>query len=149
MAEATLHKAVVKLLRLAAHKDVIWYHVPNGEKRSAVTGARLKALGVIAGVADLAFVISFGRAAFLELKAPNGRRSQGQLDFADACERAGALYRVVDNIGDVIRVLCEWGVIRSTITPATAGREGRGAQAVKSASRRRVPLNTRASGASA
>ncbi len=123
--EATLQRAIVELLRKAAHGDVLWFHVPNGEHRNAVTGARLKSLGVRPGVADLAFVLPGGRAAFLELKRDNGRQSQSQRIFESDCERSGAYYEVARNIDEAIGILRAWRVINSNTTAAA----GRGAEA--------------------
>lgn len=145
--ESDLHKAVVSLLRKAAPHGVIFFHIPNGEKRSAITGARLKKLGVRPGVADLGFVMAGGRAAFLELKRPGGRLSPDQRLFAAECDLAGAFYAVVDNIDAAVAVLKEWRILNNAILPAAAGREGRGATG---AGRRRAPTtNTRVSGVSA
>lgn len=40
------------------YPELRWlFHVPNGEQRSAITGARLKAAGVKPGVADLLWLV--------------------------------------------------------------------------------------------
>lgn len=56
------------------------FAVPNGGRRDAVTGARLKAEGVIAGVSDLIFLKSnalYG-ALLIEFKDEKGRQSPEQ-----------------------------------------------------------------------
>lgn len=56
------------------------FAVPNGGRRDAVTGARLKAEGVVAGVADLILLKSNRRhgALLIEMKTAKGRQSDSQ-----------------------------------------------------------------------
>lgn len=60
--------------------------IPNGGRRDAVTGARLKAEGVVAGVADLVLFVPRGSygALCLEMKTKAGRQSQAQKEWAAA-----------------------------------------------------------------
>ena len=62
------------------------FAVPNGGRRDAVTGARLKAEGVIPGVADLILLKPNRRygALLVEMKTPLGRQSQGQRRWQQA-----------------------------------------------------------------
>lgn len=53
------------------HLRKLLYHVPNGEKRDKITAARLKALGVVAGVTDLQFHFR-SKSYFFEAKRPDG-----------------------------------------------------------------------------
>ena len=56
------------------------FAVPNGGRRDAVTGARLKAEGVVAGVADLVLLKRnrcFG-ALLIEMKTMKGRQNDSQ-----------------------------------------------------------------------
>lgn len=79
------------------------FAVPNGGRRDAVTGARLKAEGVMAGVADLILLKSNARhgALLIEMKAPGGRQSQAQRDWQAAVTAAGeyryAVCRTLDD----------------------------------------------------
>ena len=56
------------------------FAVPNGGRRDAVTGARLKAEGVIAGVSDFILLKSNRRygALLIEMKRKDGRQSASQ-----------------------------------------------------------------------
>lgn len=59
------------------------FAVPNGGRRDAVTGAKLKAEGVIAGVADLILLVpckGFG-ALLVEMKTSKGKQSQAQKEW--------------------------------------------------------------------
>ena len=56
------------------------FAVPNGGRRDATTAAKLKAEGVVPGVADLVLLISnrdYG-ALLIEMKTPKGRQSDSQ-----------------------------------------------------------------------
>jgi hypothetical protein len=108
--EHSLHKYVVDLLRYAARSDVVYFHPPNGEWRSAGTGGRLKAMGVVAGVSDIVIVVG-GRAKFLELKTAKGRQSAEQKAFADWARSAGAEYGLVRSPEEARARLEEWGAL--------------------------------------
>jgi hypothetical protein len=108
--EQTLQRQVVAFLNATA-PNCIFYHVPNGGGRSRVEAAILKGLGVRAGVPDLAFVLADGRAAFIELKADNGRQSPAQALFQMECERMGVPYAVCRSLAEVQGTLDGWRVI--------------------------------------
>lgn len=109
--EERLQIAIVQHLRIRAPKNVIWFAVPNGEKRSKRTAGRLKAQGVVAGIADLAFVLPDGRAAFMELKAEKGRMSPAQLSFQSQCSEMEVPYAVSANLDQALSILEAWGVL--------------------------------------
>lgn len=65
------------------------FAVPNGGRRDAQTGARLKEEGVLAGVADLILLKSnrhYG-ALLIEMKTPTGRQSTAQRTWASDITR--------------------------------------------------------------
>lgn len=110
--EQAVHEGVVQLLRFTAAPGTVWYHPANGEARTAVTGARLKRMGVRPGVADLALVLPGGRAAFLELKSSTGRQSPSQREFEAEVIAAGSLYAVASSVDGAREILREWGAVR-------------------------------------
>ncbi len=72
----------------------LMFAIPNGEARSIVTGARLKATGVKAGVPDifLPAVTACSPGLYLELKRSGGTISKVQLEWIAALREEG--YRV-------------------------------------------------------
>lgn len=82
--EDDIQREVLQWLRVA-HRKVYdcTIHVPNGGRRNLREAARLKTLGVRAGVPDLLcfWPAPSYRGAALELKAPKGRTRPGQLDW--------------------------------------------------------------------
>jgi hypothetical protein len=112
MSEFALQCFAASLLRYSAARGVIWYAVPNGEARSATTGARLKKSGVRPGVADIALVLPPGQAAFMELKWKAGKLSPAQKKFQADCETSGALHAVARTSDEVRAVLAGWGALR-------------------------------------
>ena len=113
MTELTLQKFAVALLRSSAAPGVIYFHCPNGAPTSARTGARMKAMGLLAGVADLVIVRPGGLVYFLELKTAKGSLSIAQRAFRDACEANGVPYAVAYSPERVEAVLRGWDVLRS------------------------------------
>jgi hypothetical protein len=116
--EESIHCAVVELLRLKAHRDLIWFHPANGEERRLTVAVRLKRMGVVAGVPDLAFVLPDGRAAFLEVKTRNGRFSPEQMAFRGRCKAVGAPFAIARSVDEAERVLASWGALRVRVRQA-------------------------------
>jgi hypothetical protein len=56
------------------------FHVDNNSWNQVI-GAKKKALGVCAGVADMIYVLPNGRVVFLETKIPGGSQSEVQKEF--------------------------------------------------------------------
>ena len=107
--EETLQRAAVTYLRLLENQGkLLFYHPPNGGRRSKSEGARFKAAGVKPGVSDLAFVLPGGQAAFIELKAPGGRLSPSQKDFIERVEGFGALTAVCNTFDQVVEAVDSW-----------------------------------------
>lgn len=112
--EEQIQRAIVQWARLQLIPEVIFFHVPNGEKRSLATGARLKAMGVLAGVPDL--VLMWGgidchpRILFVEVKTPKGRVSRAQKEFVPLAGYVGAKWEIARSLGDFIAICGAHGV---------------------------------------
>jgi hypothetical protein len=112
--EFRLSCVVADWLALALPCNSLWSHLPFGENRDAVTGARLKRMGTARGWPDyLIFTrndkheaVSFA----LELKAEKGRQSPEQKAFQSAFEDMGHVYAVCRSLADVEAVLRLYGV---------------------------------------
>ena len=118
--EATsLHIPLVAMLRWCVRPDVIWRHYPAGELRDKRTAAKLKAMGVLPGSADLEFFYRNAAGApcllFLELKLPGRKCSEAQMGFALAMKLLGAEYEVACSIDEAIGVIGKRGLIRSNV----------------------------------
>jgi hypothetical protein len=111
--ELQIQISLVARLKLQASPGVVFFHVPNGEVRNKVTAAKLKAMGVLPGVADLLFFWKAEglRALFLELKSRKGRQSQPQRLFQDRSEFIGIYYECTDNIDEAIAILTKYGIL--------------------------------------
>jgi len=111
MSEFDLQRFTVQLLTFKARRTCMFFAVPNGEYRSKRTGAKLKAMGVRAGVADFALTLPGGHSAYLELKSDKGRLSPEQRAFREAAEAAGAFYAVASTPEQVQEILAGWGAL--------------------------------------
>lgn len=107
--EHRLQVSCVKWFRLAhARLSSRLFAVPNGGYRDSVSGARLKAEGVLAGVADLILLVRNGRygALLVEMKTPTGRQSSAQkawqADIASRGEYAYVICRSLDEFKNVV-----------------------------------------------
>lgn len=85
---------------------LLLFAVPNGGARDAVTGARLKAEGVVAGIADLILLTpsadGSAHSLCLELKTASGRQSDSQREFQAAAAAAGNRYVIIRSLDDFI-----------------------------------------------
>ena len=118
----SLHIPLVAMLRWCVRPDVIWRHVPNGEHRDPRTAAKLKAMGILPGSADLEFHWCEAdgggktrRLLHLELKVRGRRQSATQAAFALAMRLLGDDYCVARSIDEAITILGERGLIRSNV----------------------------------
>lgn len=107
--EETLQREVVRYCR-TRWADLLVWHTPNGGRRTAAEAGIFRALGVLAGVPDLAAVIApAGRIEFLELKAAGKKLTDRQIEFALLAEARGARVLVADTFELARAVVDGWG----------------------------------------
>ena len=119
--ELQIQIALVERLRLLARKDCVWYHVPNGEHRDKRIAAKLKAMGVMPGVADLVFHWPYQQTLFLELKRGNGALSAAQTHFQNTVTLIGWNYAVARTIDQAVEILTDHGILRPEATVSGGG----------------------------
>ena len=103
--ESTLQRACVTWFRLAHRRySGVFFSVPNGGARSAVTGAILKAEGVLAGVADLLLLVPSREyhGLCIEMKTAKGRQSTTQKQWERAVTLQGYKYIVCRSFADFV-----------------------------------------------
>jgi VRR-NUC domain len=108
-AEARVVAGVVDYVRWVA-PEVLIFHVANGGLRSKPEAARLKWMGVLAGVPDLILVLPAGRTAFWEVKTPKGGPSEEQKAFIRRATELGHSCGIVRSIEDARRELAALGI---------------------------------------
>lgn len=108
MSESAIQRQLLDYMAKACPKAII-FAVPNGERRDKITGARLKAQGVLAGAPDL-IISNNGIIAFVEVKTDKGRPSKAQIEFRDRCAEQRLPYAVVRGIGDLQAFLEDIGI---------------------------------------
>lgn len=90
--EDAIQMALLEWLRLHDHRAwELTHHSPNGGARSAITGARLKALGVRRGFPDLTLWLPRGgfHGLAVELKTAKGRPTSEQLAWLNHMSAIG------------------------------------------------------------
>lgn len=127
-AETELHFVAWKMICAYRRRDVLAFHVPNGEKRDPRTAAKLQAMGVRPGVSDFVVIVA-GRVHFIELKTTKGALSADQRVFLADAETAGCCTHVVRSLDELAGVLNAIGALRVRLTPSPV-RGGLGAQPV-------------------
>ena len=83
------------------------HHIPNGGSRSAREGAKLKRMGVLAGVSDLHLPVPHSgyHSLYIEMKAGDGRLQQSQKSFLHAAAAWGNCCIVCYTAEDAIEVI--------------------------------------------
>lgn len=125
--ELSFHLQAWKLICAYKRRDVLAFHVPNGEKRDRRTAARLQAMGVRPGVSDFLVIVA-GRLHCIELKNENGRLSAEQRVFLADAETAGCHAHVARTMDELSGILNAIGALRVRLTQPVHG--GHGAQPV-------------------
>jgi hypothetical protein len=106
--EAREQAAMVEYVRWVK-PEILIFHVANGGLRSKTEAARLKWMGVLAGVPDLILILPKGRCAFWEVKW-KGELSPEQRDFIKRLTELGHSWAVVRSIDDARRELAALGI---------------------------------------
>ena len=110
-AEHKLQCACVRWFRLKFPKlRNILFAVPNGGRRDAVTGAKLKEEGATSGVSDLILLRSnrFYGALCVEIKKPGGYQSPAQKEWQKDAEANGAKYVVCRSLDEFMKVVTDY-----------------------------------------
>lgn len=117
--EDSLSIAVAEFLR-TAKPECMWWHSPNGGRRNAREAARLKRMGVLAGVPDYIFILPDNNVGFIELKLAktihHDRTYQSKVQKEFEAEYRSLvepydLYEVCRSLDEVKETLTGWGLL--------------------------------------
>lgn len=88
----------------------ILFAIPNGGRRDAVTGAKLKEEGATSGVADLILLKSnrFYGGLCIEMKKPGGYQFPSQKAWQKDAEANGAKYVVCKSLEEFMKVVTDY-----------------------------------------
>jgi hypothetical protein len=120
MLEQDIHRAVWKHIQARLVREAFAFHVPNGGARSKVEAAIFASLGVVPGIPDL-IAICRGQTFGLELKrakTDGGRLTAKQIEVHQRLREAGAIVATAYGLGDAIRQLEDWKLLRGNMTPS-------------------------------
>ena len=109
--EHKIQCACVRWFRLKFPKlRNILFAIPNGGRRDAVTGAKLKEEGATSGVSDLILLKSnrFYGGLCIEMKKPGGYQSPAQKQWQKDVEANGAKYVVCKSLDDFMKVVTDY-----------------------------------------
>lgn len=87
--------------------DIPFWHTANQRSTSPAQGAKLKRMGVVAGVADLFLPRSNGKfhGLFIELKSPKGIVSDAQAKFISRMQMEGYAAHVCYSSEEAIQLI--------------------------------------------
>jgi hypothetical protein len=116
--EDATHRAIYRYLKAVLPAGWIVFHPPNGGSRHPIEAARMKGMGVTAGIPDL--VILGNRphpeggveplTYFLEVKSAKGRPSLPQLDMHDRLLDLGFAVGIARSIDDAKSLCIRWNL---------------------------------------
>ena len=83
------------------------YHIPNGGKRDARTGAMMKRIGVKAGVPDLHLPVARGpyHSLYIEMKTDKGKARKDQDEWIQALKDQGNMAVVCHGAEEAIATI--------------------------------------------
>jgi predicted RecB family endonuclease len=108
-AEARIQSAIVDWVRAVA-PDLVCFHCPNGGLRDKAEAARLKWIGVLAGIPDLVVLGRDGQTWLVEVKTDDGALSTDQRAMRDRLTTMRVPYVVARSIDEVRRAFAIWGI---------------------------------------
>ncbi len=108
-AEARIQASIVDWVRTVA-PDLVCFHPPNGGLRSKSEAARLKWIGVLAGVPDLVVIGCDGQIWLIEVKTDDGALSSDQRAMRDRLTAMRVPYAVARSTDDVRKAFAIWGI---------------------------------------
>ena len=109
--ESNIQIACVRWFRLAFPMfSKLLIAVPNGGARNKVTGAILKAEGVVAGVSDLLFLLPNKNyhGLCIEMKTKTGRQSDSQKQWEKLIKDVGYDYAIVRTFDDFQKLIKDY-----------------------------------------
>jgi hypothetical protein len=77
----------------------------NNNSVGNVRGGKNKALGVVAGVADMCYLKPEGQTCWIEWKTETGRQSPEQIKFQALCLSLGHEYHIVRSEAEFLKVI--------------------------------------------
>lgn len=117
--EDTEQQIVIEWSKWAAgqHPELrLLHHIPNGGSRNEVEAAKLKRIGVLAGVSDLHLPVPKGCycGLYIEMKNANGRLRTSQKEFLTAAASYGNYCCVCYSAEDAVKVISDYLKLNST-----------------------------------
>ena len=109
-------EAVADALGWGAAPGWLWSHFPAGELRDAVTGAKLKRMGLQPGWPDFLLISPTGMHYWLELKRGRASLKKDQQVFALAMLERGVPWFLARSANEAIAKLNEWGALRLRVS---------------------------------
>ena len=112
MSEAAIQRAIVRTLRFGLPHGWLVVGVSNNP-RSKITGAIEKAMGLTAGIPDLALYGNLDGApfaGFMEVKTRTGRVSEAQRAMHDRLQDCGFRVAIVRSVEDALAAARAWGL---------------------------------------
>ncbi len=104
VSESNIQKAVINFLKVK-YPSVIAIAPRNEGKRTFAQTNYEKAIGMLAGAADLILFMPGGGTLHLELKTERGRLSENQKRMRDRLAALGHDYRLAYGFEDAVRVV--------------------------------------------
>jgi hypothetical protein len=105
--EASIQETVIAYCDL---NNIPVYHIPNEGKRSNISGARLKKIGLRKGVPDLCIPVPKGKyhGLYIELKSNKGKATQEQIEWLKLLKSNGYATAITYGVDEAITVIKQY-----------------------------------------
>lgn len=107
--EDTIHRSMVDWLHMQEKigRIALFFHCPNGARRTRFEQGQAKRWGMRAGVPDLIILHNSGLVDWVEVKSATGTLSKEQLAFSERLIEAGHYFKVVRSLEELMGGLKE------------------------------------------
>jgi hypothetical protein len=114
--EAKIQHSIMEWIRTVA-PELLTFHCPNGGFRTKSEAARMKWVGVLAGIPDIIVMGRDGRCWTIEVKTERGVLSPEQRAIRDRLIAMRIPYVVAKSIDDVRLAFKHWGIATRETAP--------------------------------
>ena len=111
MTEFQLQVAAADFLAWALPDNIIFTHIPMGEKRDKATAGKLRAMGVNPGWPDFEILIPDGVTLRIEMKGETGKLSEPQKAFFQRAKALGHPCYIARSVNQLQEILEYNGIV--------------------------------------
>lgn len=107
--ESTIQQHSIRWLKYQ-YPQTVFFSIPNEGRRTFANASRLKAQGLVSGVADICIARpnKSKHALFIEFKGAKGKQSPEQKEFQKNVEQCNYQYNIVKSLDEFMKIVNDY-----------------------------------------